>query len=174
MNRFKTTALCFLCSAALGAFAADAVSIRGTVRTADKTRGEEVRIGRHSVQSGTRSQFLEMELKAVQPSAATNVRVSWIVLVQPPKGSRKDHVAARGEQSTNLTRTTSARLESEVFTMIERDVQHRGKAYDVQTEVSAWGVKVEDLHGNLLAERIEPERAAAQVRELWEPRKRDR
>lgn len=153
--------------AALGV---DAVSIRGTVRTADKHRGEVVRVGRNSVQSGVRDQFLDIELRAVAPSAATNVRVSWLVLVEPPRG-RPPHVAARGMALTNLSRTAAAEVETETFAMPEREVQHRGKVAEVESKVSAWAVRVEDDRGQLLMERVEPEREAATIHELWQPKR---
>lgn len=166
MKNHTLIALALLALGTSCATAADQVSIRGTVRTTDKTRGKEIAVGRHSVQSGSRSQVLELEVKAVQPSAATNVRVSWVVLVDPPRG-KPERVVARGEQFTNLTRTVVTKLESESFTTVERDVQHRGKVTEVESEVGAWGVRIEDLQGNVLGERIEPERQTDRIHELW-------
>ena len=72
---------------------------------------------------------------------------------------------------TNLSRTVSANVETETFAMPEREVQHRGRVAEFESKVSAWAVRVEDDRGQLLMERVEPERAAGKMHELWQAKR---
>lgn len=153
-------------TAALTLAAAPAITIKATKKTADTDRNRENLGSLRSRQDTYKKKYLELTLTAAGIPPPGDIVVNWAVLIEDVKN--RTHLGALGGTQTNFGRARSIEIRTDEFDMEEHSVSRPRGNVERDSEVHAYGIRITDLQGKILADKIEPAKAAAEINEAFD------
>jgi hypothetical protein len=142
-------------------------TIKATKKTGD-TRKNVQQIGNIRRLTNTEKDiFYQLEISTVSPAAPTNFVVTWAVLVENEKG--RLHAGCLGGTTTNFARgARTVEVETDSVELDEHTQQRKNQNFSRGSDIYGYGIRITDMTGKLLAEKIEPSKAAAEINEAFE------
>lgn len=143
------------------------ITIKATKKTGDSRKSVE-QIGNLRRRTDTEKElYYQLEIAALSQNVPTNIAVTWAVLIESEKGRLR--LGCLGGTETNFTRTVrTLQVQTDSFELEEHTQQRARQNISRGSEIYGYGIRVTDLTGKILAEKVEPSKAAAEINEAFE------
>lgn len=112
-------------------------SIKATVKTVSKERGDKIKRGHGDVQITTSEKSLELEVRRTNPNAPETVTVRWVVLREG--SNEKLYPGTTGEETVTIALGTPVEVVSGTWLQAERDRDSKRGRNSSSSEIQVYG-----------------------------------